>query len=118
MGSLTPTAASQRSQALKQANRVRSGRATLKRALGDGRRTAGEVISDPPAIARAMQVKQVLLSQRGWGPARCGRLLRSASVPERKELGSLTERQRRALLMTLDVFDNANRVRIHEFRSF
>jgi len=39
-------------------------------------------------------------------------------VPERKELGSLTERQRRALLITLEVFDDANHVRIHELRSF
>jgi len=118
MGSATPLAALQRSKALKQANRVRSARATLKRALGDGRRTAADVISDPPAIARAMTVNQVLLSQRGWGPARCGRALRSASVPERKELGSLTERQRRVLLMTLDVFADVNHVRIHELRSF
>ena len=113
MASVRSVADSQRSQALSQANRVRSARATLKRALGAGQRSAAEVISDPPWIARTMPVRQVVLSQRGWGPVRAARLLRAASVPDSKELGSLTERQRRVLLAMLEERDR-DRARVHE----
>jgi hypothetical protein len=113
MGSTGPVVVAQRSQALSQANRIRSARATLKRALESGRRSAAEVISDPPWIAQTMPVRQVVVSQRGWGTVRSRRLLRSASVPEDKALGSLTERQRRALLAMLPA-DDDRRARVHE----
>ena len=116
MGSTGPVVVAQRSQALRQANRIRSARATLKRALESGRRSAAEVISDPPWIAQTMPVRQVVLSQRGWGAVRSRRLLRSASVPEDKALGSLTERQRRALLAMLPA-DDDRRARVHELSS-
>jgi hypothetical protein len=117
MGSESRVAASQRSHALTQANRVRSTRAALKRALGSGQRSAAEIISNPPWNARTMRVGQVLVSQRGWGPARCRRALRSASVPEAREIGSLTERQRRALLAVLEA-DDDHRARVHELSAF
>jgi hypothetical protein len=101
MGSETSEATSQQSQALTQANRIRSARADLKRALATGRRSAADVIADPPRIALTMPVKQVVQSLPWWGPVRASRLLRSASVAEDKALGSLTERQRRALLAGL-----------------
>jgi hypothetical protein len=109
-------AASQRSRALTQANRIRSAQAELKRALGTGRRSAADVISDPPWSARNMPVAQVLASQRHWGPIRSRRLLRSASVPVDKKLGSLTERQRRALLAILEARER-DRARVHELSS-
>jgi hypothetical protein len=97
MGSETGMAVSQRSQALTQANRTRSARAELKRALAAGRRSASDVIAHPPRAALTMPVGQVVLSQPWWGPVRSRRLLRSASVREDLSLGALTERQRRAL---------------------
>jgi hypothetical protein len=113
MGSARPAAVSQRSQALTLANRIRSARADLKRALGSGRRSAADVISDPPWTAQTMPIKHVVLSQRGWGPVRARRLLRAASVSEEKSLGTLTERQRRALLAMLE--DGIqDRARVHE----
>jgi hypothetical protein len=102
MDSARPAAASQRSEALTQANRIRSAQAELKCALEAGRCTAADVISDPLWSARNMQVAQVVTSQRGWGPIRSRRLLRSASVPDHKKLGALTERQRGALLAMLE----------------
>ena len=106
----------QRSRALAQANDVRVARAGLKRALASGQRSAAGVISDPSSSVLSMSVRQVVLSQRGWGPARCRRLLRFACVPENKDLGSLTERQRRALLTMLEV-DDDDGVTVHEFNS-
>jgi hypothetical protein len=116
MGSARRVVVSQRSHALTRANRVRSARADLKRSLGSGRSSAADVISDPPWAARSMPVKQVVMSQRGWGPVRSRRLLRSAAVPEDKSLETLTERQRRALLNVLEARVRS-RPRVHALSS-
>ena len=107
----------QRDRALARANDVRVARANLKRELASGHNSAAEIISDPPANALSMSVRQVVLSQRGWGPVRLRRLCRLASVPENKDLRSLTARQRRALLAALEVEDDDEGVRVHEFSS-
>jgi hypothetical protein len=108
--------ARQRSVALAHANRVRSERAELKRALAKGQRSAAEVVSDPPFSVLNMPIRQVVLSQRGWGPKRAQRLLRSASVPEDKQVGSLTARQRKALRTLLEA-RAMDRARVHELSS-
>src|SRR5439155_26303798 len=106
-------ASEQRARALRDANRVRCGRARLKRSLASGGRSAADLISDPPVEVRTMTVRQLVVSQRGWGPVRSRRLLRAASVPEGKELRSLTERQRRVLAARLE-FHDAHRGRVQE----
>jgi hypothetical protein len=102
MGFEGPVAARQRSRALSHANHVRVARARLKRRLGSGRGSAAEIISDPPFDLVTMPVGKILLSQRGWGPVRSRRLLQSVSVPERKQVGTLTVRQRLALVACLE----------------
>jgi hypothetical protein len=113
MGSERPMADLQRSRALAHANRVRTARASMKRALANGQRNASEVISNPPFNLMTMPVGQIVGSQRGWGPIRSRRLLGSALVPEGKHVGTLTERQRRTLLAMMDVGDGGH-VRVHE----
>jgi hypothetical protein len=41
------------------------------------------------------------MSQKRWGRTRCRRLLVSLGVPENKQVGTLTERQRSALAAVL-----------------
>jgi hypothetical protein len=48
-----------------------------------------------------MSISDLLMSQKRWGRARCRRLLVSLGVPENKQVGTLTERQRRALAAML-----------------
>ena len=48
-----------------------------------------------------MSISDLLMSQKRWGRARCRRLLLSIGVPENKEIGTLTERQRPALAAVL-----------------
>jgi hypothetical protein len=48
-----------------------------------------------------MTVADLLLSQRRWGPTRCRRLLLEIPLSENKTVGSMTERQRRALVAVL-----------------
>lgn len=88
-------------RALEHANRVRLARARLKRQIGAGELAAAEVILSCPWEAHSMSISDVLMSQKRWGRARCRRLLLSISVPENKQVGTLTERQRRALVAVL-----------------
>ncbi len=84
-------------RALEHANRVRLARARLKRKIGAGELAAAEVILSCPWEAHSMSVSDVLMSQKRWGRARCRRLLLSIGVPENKQVGTLTDRQRLAL---------------------
>jgi hypothetical protein len=96
----------QRLLALEHANRVRLTRATLKRRLRAGEVTAADAILRSSRDTDNMTIAELLLSQRGWGPARSAKMLRSVSLPEKKTLGSLTERQRVMLATVLSTREN------------
>ena len=53
-----------------------------------------------------MELSDLLMSQRRWGRARCRRLLLSLGLPENKQIGTLTPRQRRALVELLTIKAN------------
>jgi hypothetical protein len=96
-----PGAGLQPATALQRANRVRRIRSELKTRIAHGQLTAAEVIlTCPPEIAR-MPIAQLLASQRGWGDARSLAFLAEVGLPEDKSIGSLTERQRRAIASRL-----------------
>src|SRR3954447_2085195 len=84
-------------RALARANRVRLARAELKRQIAAEEISASEVILECPWEAASMSISDLLMCQRRWGRARCRRLLTSLGVPENKQIGTLTERQRRVL---------------------
>ena len=84
-------------RALREANRVRLARAEMKREIAAGGLAAGDVILSCPWQAHSMSISDLLMSQKRWGRARCRRLLMSIGVPENKQVGTLTERQRVAL---------------------
>ena len=90
-------AGQQHLQALRHANRVRLARAQLKREVAADELSAAEVVLTCPWEAYSMSISDLLMSQRRWGRTRCRRLLLSIQVPENKTVGSLTDRQRRAL---------------------
>ena len=102
VNSAAPSAVSQQLRALDQANQVRLARADLKRQVGAGAVTVQEVVEDCPWQAETMSLSELLMSQRRWGRMRCRRLLLAVEVPENKRIGTLTERQRRALVAALD----------------
>src|SRR6059036_3216004 len=97
----TIDAAPQHLKALEQANRVRLARAELKRKVSDQTTTVADVVLDCPWEAGSMELADLLMSQRRWGRARCRRVLVSLGLPENKQVGTLTDRQRRALASTL-----------------
>jgi hypothetical protein len=95
--SATIAPAPQHMQALQRANEVRLARAELKRRVSEGVISAGEVILTCPWEAASMTIAELLVSQHRWGTTRCRKFLAEIGMPETKTVGSMTERQRRAL---------------------
>jgi hypothetical protein len=111
----TSVAAPQHLRALEQANRVRLARAELKRRVAAQATTVADVVLECPWEAESMALSDLLMSQRRWGRARCRRVLLSLGLPENKQIGTLTDRQRRALAATLkERVDTGQRVE-HRF---
>ena len=88
-------------RALEYANRVRLARARMKRRIARGELSAAEVVLGGPWEAHSMSISDLLMSQKRWGRTRCRRLLVSLGIPENKQVGTLTERQRMALASVL-----------------
>jgi hypothetical protein len=88
-------------RALEYANRVRLARAGMKRRIAGGELPAADVVLTCPWQAHSMSISDLLMSQKRWGRTRCRRLLVSLGIPENKQVGTLTERQRRALASVL-----------------
>ncbi len=95
-------------RALARANRVRLARAELKREIAGEEISASQVIVDCPWEAASMSISDLLMCQRRWGRARCRRLLVSLGVPENKQIGTLTQRQRMALAAVLSTDGSAS----------
>ena len=93
--------APQHMQALAQANRVRLARAELKRQVADGELSVADVVLECPWEAESMAIADLLMSQHRWGRTRCRRFLGSIPMNETKTIGSMTDRQRRALAARL-----------------
>jgi hypothetical protein len=88
-------------RALERANEVRLARAELKRRVATGEIDVATVILECPWEARSMAIVDLLMSQRRWGQARCRKVLAQIPMPEKKTIGSMTERQRHTLAVML-----------------
>jgi hypothetical protein len=97
----TAPARPQHMQALERANRVRLARAELKRLVAEGELSAAEIVLSSPWEAESMAIADLLMSQHRWGRTRCRRFLTSIPMSETKTIGSMTDRQRRALAARL-----------------
>lgn len=97
----TMAPAPQHMRALARANEVRLARADLKRRISQGEVAVAEVVLASPWEAESMTISDLLMSQRRWGSTRCRKLLQGIPMSENKTVGSMTERQRRALASLL-----------------
>jgi hypothetical protein len=89
-------------RALERANQVRLARAELKRRIATGELDVADVLLDCPWEATSMAVADLLMSQRRWGHTRCRKFLAQVPMSEKKTIGSMTDRQRRTLVMMLE----------------
>ena len=94
--------APQHLRALARANQVRLARAALKRRVAGGEITVADVVLGSHWEAQSMTVADLLTSQRRWGNTRCRKVLQSLGMSENKTIGSMTDRQRFALVHLLD----------------
>ncbi len=108
-GSMSAEPEHQRLVALERANHIRSTRATLKRRLRAGELAAADAILRNSRDTDTMSLAELLRSQRGWGPTRSAKMLRSVSLSEKKTLGSLTQRQRVMLAAVLSSIEDTER---------
>jgi hypothetical protein len=104
-------------QALQRANAVRLARADLKRRVAVGDVSVAQVILRSPWEAESMTVSDLLTSQKRWGSTRCRKFLQCVPIPENKTIGSMTERQRRALARMLSDGETSCRTEVTEERS-
>lgn len=97
----------QRTNALKRANVVRLARAKHKRdpkaieSLSGTRRAAAALIERPPEELLKMTVMELLCGAWRHGETLSKRYLRQAGIVEGKTIGTLTDRQRWALVTNL-----------------
>lgn len=92
----------QHMEALAHGNRIRLKRAAVRRDIGAGRLSAIEVLeSEIPLELEGWTLGKFLRAMKHWGPTRVERFLDSCSLPEKRTLGALTERQRRLLALEL-----------------
>jgi hypothetical protein len=91
----------QRMDALKRANEIRTRRATLKRDLKAGRRHIHGLLLDPPDYVLTAKVFDLLLAVPKYGRVKVNRILTHCRISPSKTIGGLSERQRNELVSFL-----------------
>jgi hypothetical protein len=69
--------------------------------VADDEISVAEVVLSCPWEAESMAIADLLMSQHRWGRTRCRRFLAALPMTETKTIGSMTDRQRRALAAML-----------------
>lgn len=89
---------SQRMDALRRANEIRSARAQLKRDLRAGRENLTDLLLDPPAYLDTAKVFDLMLAMPRYGRVKVNKLLFQARISPSKTVSGLSERQRTELV--------------------
>lgn len=84
----------QRMDALKQANAIRTRRADLKRDLKVGRADIKQLLLDPPEYLLTAKVFDMMLATPKFGRVKVNRILTQCRISPSKTIGGLSERQR------------------------
>lgn len=99
--SAPPRSLQQRMDALERANRIRTGRARLKKDVKAGRKSVLDVLATPAEVTETMKVFELLLAMPKVGRVKADKILRRAGVSPSKTVGGITDRQRRELAALL-----------------
>ena len=91
----------QRMDALKRANEIRTQRARLKRDLKGGRAQIHQLLLDPPQYLQTAKVFDLLLAVPKYGRVKVNRILTHCRISPSKTIGGLSERQRNELVTYL-----------------
>ena len=91
----------QRMEALRRANEIRTRRARLKRDLKAGRSQIDGLLLDPPDYLQTAKVFDLLLAVPKYGRVKVNRILTHCRISPSKTIGGLSERQRTELVLYL-----------------
>src|SRR5947199_10753049 len=91
----------QRMDALKRANEIRTRRARLKRDLKGGRAQIHHLLLDPPEYLQTAKDFDLLLAVPKYGRVKVNRILTHCRISPSKTIGGLSERQRGELVTYL-----------------
>ena len=91
----------QRMDALKRANEIRTRRARLKRDLKAGRTKIQGLLLDPPGYILTAKVFDLMLAVPKYGRVKVNRILNHCRISPSKTIGGLSERQRNELVSYL-----------------
>ena len=91
----------QRMEALRRANDIRTRRARLKRDLKAGRESIHTLLLEPPEYLETAKVFDLLLAVPKYGRVKVNRILTQCRISPSKTIGGLSERQRSELVAML-----------------
>ncbi len=91
----------QRMEALRRANEIRTRRAELKRQLKAGRTQIHGLLLDPPEYLQTAKVSDLLLAVPKYGRVKVNRILTQCRISPSKTIGGLSQRQRTELVSYL-----------------
>ena len=91
----------QRMDALKRANEIRTRRASLKRELKAGRAQIHGLLLDPPEYLQTAKVFDLLLAVPKYGRVKVNNVLQVCRISPSKTIGGLSQRQRAELVSML-----------------
>jgi hypothetical protein len=92
---------SQRMEALKRANDIRTRRAKLKRDLRAGRTNPQGLLLSPPDYVLTAKVSEMLLAVPKYGQVKVNKILAQCRISPSKTIGGLSPRQRAELVSYL-----------------
>ena len=99
---LTPERSlTQRKDALKKANDIRSKRARLKKDIKARRVKIDELLRDPPEYLNSAKVSELLMTVPKYGRVKVQRALNHCRISPSKTIGGLSQRQRDELVSYL-----------------
>ena len=91
----------QRMDALKRANEIRTRRARLKRDLKAGRVSIHDLLLEPPEYIETAKVFDMLLAVPKYGRVKVNKVLQLCRISPSKTIGGLSQRQRTELVSML-----------------
>jgi len=91
----------QRMEALRRANDIRTRRARLKRDLKAGRESIHTLLLEPPEYLETAKVFDLLLAVPKYGRVKVNKILAHCRIAPSKTIGGLSDRQRSELVALL-----------------
>jgi hypothetical protein len=91
----------QRMEALKRANRIRTQRAKLKKDLRAGRVSPQGLLLSPPEYIQTAKVSEMMLAVPKYGHVKVNKILGQCRISPSKTIGGLSPRQRAELVSYL-----------------